>query len=727
MIYGEFTTKTGLIRVEVLDNGSTEQVEVSDIGSLKYEFDLVPDSPDVTSVQALYEKIEIELFQFGFQRTDLYDRLIANAKAQGGLRVNLYIAGDLFAFFIQVNDIKLSEVDRLITLDCRVLFDENATVLDVFNAMNPNLFRDFFPDGDTPSERLDATPVGEWIGEAMRSVFLNSFPSVVESGRTGLNNNYNKKNYTDFDDLPQERVGFIMAKIEGDHFVTFEAPVYQGVISFKEGGVFEGSDFLNTVKSGDKYRLFDPGGSFIRASGTVSNVISDNEVDLGGSPTSIVGRKYAFFIEKRVSFEDYPALESLQELAAIEGAIFGTGFGRNFYVNRVLDQLIVDIPWDDVTDISPEPFWNPFAGGAVTQLARTFSDAQSQTKNIGVENFGIIPTSGGSWELPLITDARSSLANTERSEYTINLSLPPGYPFLNKARCRADLKYIGKYSDPALWYFDFSPSIALCRSGLRSLRKALSSDGESLFIELTCFEATRVKPWNLFRIVDGDVNPAPDKYKNRVFRSTSIDYDFVRDMATFEAYEILDSDIPEPSFGLNAFGESSSSGSVSLSVQKVISVSGESASSGQMVIDVAGTTYVDAKGASQSSGTVEAFKAATVNAEGTSDSSGEVTTNVILADTPEPRNVMLSLGSPQVEWDAPTLGTPDKYEINYRVNGGFWNALDNNISGSATSYSFDPCSIANNEDNIQIRLRAVFPSQTSSWVESNSVELFGCF
>ena len=683
MIFGEFTTKTGHIRVEILDGGDEEQVEISDIGSLKYEFDLVPDSPNVEAVQALYEKINIEIFQHGYSRTDLYDRLIENVKSQGGVRVDLYLDDDAFPFFIQLNDIELSEIERTISLECRVLFDDTTTVLQVFDEIPKNLIEKFVPDSEfAETEFLDATGVADWIAYAMREVFLNDFDSIVESGRTGLNQAYNQRNYTSFEGGISDRVGFLMAKIQGPDFETYApASKVDTTIEYVGDKTFRGSNFFELVKPGDRIGVFvSPAEGEIYE---VDEVLSDSELTIVdfGAGTEINEAFYFWDVRELIYFDEYSATEALQELAAIEGAIYGTGFGRNFFVNRITDQLVVDIPWDEITDMNPEPFWNPFGNGAVTQLARTFSDSESQTLNEGVDNFGVIPTSGGNWILPRITDARSALPKKVSSEYSINLSLPPGYPFLNKAKGQPNLdRYLGNYSgSPQSWFRDFQPSIALCRSGLRALQSSLSSDGDSLFIQFSCYEAKRVKPWNLIRIVDGSNNLAPQKYKEIAFRPTSIEYDFVRDLVTVEAYQVRGFDFRF--------------------TQVLTTPDG---------IDL---TTTDGK----------LLVTQGIDPQPDPDPDPEL--------LPDPTNVSLILNAinSTLGWSQPELGEPDKYRIDYSLNGGIWNVLDNNVAGNLESYPFDACAIANNNDTLQLRIRAHFSDEVSDFVQSNTDRLSGCF
>lgn len=56
-----------------------------------------------------------------------------------------------------------------------------------------------------------------------------------------------------------------------------------------------------------------------------------------------------------------------------------------------------------------------------------------------------------------------------------------------------------------------------------------------------------------------------------------------------------------------------------------------------------------------------------------------------------PRNVFASYNSfrseATISWTDPTSGNPDLYRIQYQVNGGYWNILNNSVSGTLNSFT----------------------------------------
>lgn len=732
-IYGSFEGKAGVIAVNIIDGGDNEPVEITGISNLKYEFDLVPDQPEITAVQALYQKIDIEIFQHGYSNVDLYERLVDNIVANGSARVNLYVDSYKFSFFINVNDIELKDIDRVIKIECRVLYDDTTTVLDVFDNIPNSLIEEFMPDSAVPNEVLQSTGVLDWVDQAMKEVFLNTYPSIVLSSETGLGPDYNRTNYTSIEgDQNNERVGFIMANIEGDDFDTYgEYDGFGDTVVYQGNNKFKGKNLFAKIKAGDRFRLVRDNLTPLLDNVLIVSVDSDTEftsAELNPSATVNEGQKYRWLYKPLINTQQFKAVEALQELAAMEGAIFGTGFGRNFFVNRVLHQEIVDIPWTDVIDIAPKPFWNEFGKGSVTQIARTYTDAENQTLNEGYDNFGLIPTTGGSWDLPLITDGKVELPNARPSDYSINLSLPPGYPFLNKAKWQPDNnRFLGKYDTPVSWRIDFEPTLALCRAGLKAMKKALASDGNSLYVEITAFDSGRVKPWNLFRIVDSVNEVAPEKYRNKIFRSTNIEYDFIKDIASYEAYEILEDDIQDPGLNISVKGVGTTSGQVEFVVNEktFINASGTGTTSGSVTYTVNKT--VSATGtATTANESVSTGTGKGVQVSGVGTTSGSVTTNVQGNPIPTNVNLILNTTFSLVTWDQPSNGQPDNYEVQYKINGGNWNVLDASVAGTESSKTFDACALGSNSDTFVCRVRAIYPTVTSDFAETLQGTLTDC-
>jgi len=554
-ISGSFDSKTGTIKVHIDDGGSLANVEIASIGNLKYEFDLLPDSPDVESVKAIYNKIDITIYQHSYAQDDLYDRIRNNSISQDGLKVTLTIVDgvneDDFQFFIKVNDIKLSLSERLIKLVCRVLYDEDATALSVFDEIPAGVTETFRPDDSEAGEELDCTGVLDWIEYAMKKVFVNDLPAQMQSCPTNLGTNYQSENFTSFDGFPTG-VTFLMAKMDDPPFTGFDlgedAISIQGSMFHDGNGYLTNAYFPEYWQAGDG--LFEVrtsiGQPIYSGPVEIDEVVSSSQIFINTFSSKAAGRYIAKY-RSRYSTANIKAVSTLQEIAAIEGAIFGTGFGKNFYVNRIQQNDVVEIEWDDIEDSDIETFFNPLGGGFVYQIAKTVKNitggsAGDYELNEGPPAYGTWPVSTGNWEVPTITDGKVTVQKIEGIEQEVNLTLAPGYPFLSKAwGDNVNNRLLGRYDESTgIWFLDYDPVLTLCRTGLNSIQRSLSSDGRGIIVEFKAFGAKSIMPWNLVKIVNG-----PSRYNNRLFRPTSLDYDFVLDTVGVKAYEILDSDLPD--------------------------------------------------------------------------------------------------------------------------------------------------------------------------------------
>jgi len=601
MINGSFRSKTGVISVAIDDGGTATNVEVSDVGGLRYEFDLIPDSPEVDSVQALYSKLDIEIFQHDRGNNDLYDRLLTNLIAQGGASVIITVGGDPFRFFVQVNDIKLDEIERTIKLSCRPRVDSSAKSIDVFDDIETadnTLLEPFLHNDEFPTETLDCVGPEDWIKYALKQVFLNDDDVIFESCPTGLNLNYHQKNYNSYSGgIPDNMVTTVMVRLDPQIFTDTENAVDgEQVIRYEGGKSFTGGGFSD-ISPGDLLYVSLEGGRLGTFSElfTVDAIISDNELTVVENVTTLAQRSYSYKHAIEYSTETILTIDSLKELAAMEGSIFGYAFGKNFFINRLQRNQVVSISWDDVVDSDIDPYYNPVGGGFIVQLARTYKDLGNSEKNFGAENLGIWPVISGNYELPLITDAKVQAPNVPNARQRVNLRLAPGYPFFNKVigqHLESSERFLGKYYIPAIpiyiqdapqpgsepqvlppeqWYEDYKPMLALCRSGLNSYIRSISSNGNNIFIDFTCFYAKSIKPWNLIEFVDGPNTDCPARYKGKLFRPTALEYDFKNDTVNAKAYEILENDIAsfsqEFAEDIGAiYGESGTDGSVTVEV-----------------------------------------------------------------------------------------------------------------------------------------------------------------
>ena len=572
MITGSFTSKVGEIEVKIIDGGASVDAEITDIGNLVYEYDLLPDGPEVDAVQVLYNKISISISQYSHTKVDLYDRLLANVVSEQGVKVELVADGDTFPFFIQLQDIELSEVERVITLDCRVLYDESVTVLEVFDAIEadaPALLKTYVQDL-SDAEELECVGVLDWIKYALNKLFLNDYDNIAHSVDTGLPPAFTPKNYVSFASaLPANQIAFTMIRMTDPPFggidvdaewVRAEVPVVKFNSSTQVFEILETPvdyDLQKALRVGDNVRFY-PGTLFPPTwnERVVSEIVSSTQFKVSGSVSSSWNPNQLWEIKKKTSTADLLATQALQELAAIEGSIFGTGFGKNFYLNRLVDQDVASIDWQEVQDFDVSIFQNPI-GISITQLAKIINDFDvnlssgnfPEVFNQGIANYGVWPAVSP-WTtpdraLPVIVDATAVVSEKPGITSQLRLNVAPGYPFLSSVMYDATAtKFYGTYTyDSFKWYQNTLPTVALCRSGLMSYMRSLNTEEIGIIIEFTLLGAKSIMPWNLVEFTGAGL---PTKYSTKKFRPTKLEYDLVNDTVKVKAYQIFEADVPEP-------------------------------------------------------------------------------------------------------------------------------------------------------------------------------------
>lgn len=541
MITSTFTSKAGAVTLEIDDGGSATTTEITSMGKIKYSYDITPSSPKVETVKAFYAKCTIEFFQYSPTQEDLYGRLRTAILSEENhkIKATVTIAGNAFIFFVSLQDITVVEKTRLMSVELRPLIDRAVGVMSVFDSIPIGAFVTFRHNEDV-AEELDACGVADWIDQAMKDIFLNNYDSIVLSNPTGLGAGYDTNNYTSFNGRTlSSEVLLTMVKMPSSIFkkleeVSADEKFSRGSVFSNGTGTLTGGDF-GGLSVGWSIRLINTAGQSIFF--IIDSIVSDAEIVVSSpsAPVVPVAGFYAINLHAKLATTDaYTALDALQGLAGIEGAIFGQGFGKNFYLNRIQEQDVVSINFEnEVVDMGSEIFYNPLGGGFVEQVATTIKDLDSGDLNEGTKTFGIFPVDSGTWRIPRIVSTRSSIDEIIGNDSRLNLRLAPAYPFLSKAKAISASMIVGNYTD---WDFDFDPIFSLCRAGLLSYQRSLASDGTKDTIEFTIFGMSKVKPWNLIEFTN--IPALYSKYADRKFRPTSIDYDPVQDLATIKAYEI---------------------------------------------------------------------------------------------------------------------------------------------------------------------------------------------
>jgi hypothetical protein len=570
MITGSFVTQLGTV-VVAIDDGTSPNIlfDISSIGSINYDFDQTPDQVNIDRIQALYSYMNLTAPNFNKSGVDVWSRIVLATADGAVLPVAVTVGTFVFSFRLRGADISFDERSREVTMRLSPFIDAEANAGNVFSDI---------PIGDKPfvsfgnaTYRL-ASPA-QWIQKAMNRVFGNAFDSVYLSGKTELSGASYEEFIYDLPEIASNRIGFGMVEMTNNDFDGVEDGATEflptGTISYNAVPLPpDNIDPLNPPPnlSPTQIIITGTGTSFLSELrlrdivliegarvGDVIEIISDTSarVTFSLATSPLFADDNPFTTLRPVFPSDIPALQVLKGLAGIEGAIFGTGFSKNFYVNRIrrdgADTVTVD--WNKVVDFSPSAY--PLS------LGRSFVAQRSSKDREGSGLYGRWPIRRDSSDaftfyspIPNLTDFESRTTGNPSGTNGLEIGIAAGYPFLNKVRAIPFSAQYTSFSTGAIL------ENVLTRIGLTSYFQALNNTSGGIMVEFTVIGAFDVKPWELIQF---DTR-APEKYRDRQWRITSISYDLINNTARIKAYQI--DDITTPVFPENpiAFGINSAFG-----------------------------------------------------------------------------------------------------------------------------------------------------------------------
>jgi hypothetical protein len=554
MITGNFDASVGSITLQIDDGGATSTMQITDLGSLNYNFDQTPESVTVDRVQALYNFINVTILyqdEYGF---DLWERLIDSTisleKIPCKLTINPWDAESYeFNFKLRIGDLSVSEKSGTIQLKLNPNFDQDVDIETVFDivASDANKVRKFKRESVTGTTtqviEYDAIGVKDFIDVALNEVFDNNYANTVKPSLSGLSSDYTTELY-DTIQTSGEKKQLLIVDMPGNTFPASEGRVKivtgtgtitvvspeSPSITYEIYGT--GTNFLGQVDIGDRLfvtsnRKFDS--QIIKSVGAdVLTFDLDYIGNRGETPQpedfGIVDEPFS--IIKQISVMEQPALKALKDLAGIEGSVFGSGFSENFYFNRLRGDAGEDISIDyetQVVDINPKPYYLSLGTSLVSQRA--------DYRRVGEKQFGVYPSTIDVQNrgLPNLTDRGSIARGNENATKELKIELAPAYPMLNKGIRENDGTFNGD-----IILQDTQLESALTANGLSSYFQALNSISGNIYIEVTLLGAFTIKPYNTISFG----SDAPERYADKTFRPTTISYDLKNDTVTIKAYQI---------------------------------------------------------------------------------------------------------------------------------------------------------------------------------------------
>jgi hypothetical protein len=422
-----------------------------------------------------------------------------------------------------------------------------------------------------------ATGVASWIKQALPKLFGNNYPVEFASSKSNLNpNTYTEDIYADASDSTNDNKRMFALLDLGANFAPIQdetkvLPIAgTGFVGYADPQPTFGLDDIEAdprpIVNGsgtafeslfDGQELFAFVGGVVVSLGIIDEIQSDTVLFLRPNGNELRYDNVTLGVSTLISPNQKPALDVLKELAGIEGSIFGSGFSRNFYINRLNDtQTPVSIDYDKVISASLKRT-NLYLGTSIVSQLSSYNIQPEQSKRIKIaffdrtyrfradateDPFGIYPAASpivrpDNNQLPIMARQTSVSRGNPRASKELRIELAPAYPLLSKARLRpatparsiarrfeGDIS--GLPSDNAL-------ESALTASGLRNYLRALNSVDGDFVVELQIKGAFSIKPYQTFTLSN-----APTRYQGKVYRVSQVSYDLVGDIIKVKGYKI---------------------------------------------------------------------------------------------------------------------------------------------------------------------------------------------
>lgn len=534
MITAQEQTQMGLIEVEIRTATGDHVAQINDISDISYSFNLSESSANEESIVALYNTIKIQIMKYAVDGTDLYQHLISNVVDNETI-VAVYIHTHIprewpFFFTVAKRSVLLDDIARTVTIDCRPLLKEDITAEDVWNDGSLPIYR----RSDIGATAKDYPAIGlrDFVYTAMQKTMNPStepLDAIIHSGQPGYTPfgsvHTPPENFTSLNDATGAN------RIAECIFCTLSTAIFSGVPE----GLFQrgfGKIYMtsSTVVIGDRTKftdqiqvndvLYDFNGTII---GYVDNIVDDFELNLKSASAIAIPSPIDFLFDRTVETKNVRVWPMMVDLASLEGGYFGTGFGKNFYVNRSSDSQteMVTLGINDITSLKTAGKYDFLQFISVAQLV------------FGIqENF--IDSSSPNRRMPRMTQASAFEQFDEKYSQTFISQSRTLFPFLNNAQRVTSGEFSG-----FLWDGDYAPVLpkqepvqGLVNAGLKAYKQIFT--GEGIWADIEFMPAALVKPWMSIRFDQ----TMPESYQGKLFRLASISYNILNNTASARIYQI---------------------------------------------------------------------------------------------------------------------------------------------------------------------------------------------
>jgi hypothetical protein len=228
--------------------------------------------------------------------------------------------------------------------------------------------------------------------------------------------------------------------------------------------------------------------------------------------TDITAEQRNYFVLNSIAtapaFNNDRIYDKLRGMAGLDGAVYGSAFGVNFYVARTRTDSRVTLTFDDVVNLKLLPSQRDII--TQTFVMNVNAGVTDLTSNTNVRNYN------------------PSGARTVGIDYSAHI------PILSKGTLNTATGNVNAFGGTA------DIERITTNVAQNAYAKAFGSQSwyaKQIRIELEVLNIDKIRPWQTFEFDASDPD-IPDRYKNKVFRPSSLEYDIVQDKAVITAYQL---------------------------------------------------------------------------------------------------------------------------------------------------------------------------------------------
>jgi len=474
------TSLAGTFWLSIDNPGMDTNVEITDLGQLTYEFDLVPTQQSGARVGGIAGAMTVKLWDQMSNRGSFYDSM-----------------EEYIGTYDATNDLTFPRANcNVVWLSTR----DDQTYRFPFSLS----FSDIGIDERSQTATVKLQPkttninIGNWGEERAPLYVANQVPYVYKI----LSYVMNIDNCVPTSIAIQDIVG------------TLDS-------GFNVSNIYETATNIGTVQATSRY-------------GTVVTTF-DAFPTLARAATLGNGTVFPIFIFNGVTSTSYDPTRSMfdvvKQYAAMEGAIFGSAFNVNFYINRTSNIYNVEFSNNEIADLSFVTV--PRAYNTVAYTTRANDKIRD---GIGFLNVNI------NYEAWRDAPQQQSFDFTNYDPYMVigclefDGGVSYGYSYVsNSGPIESNVAIRDVYQDSLFTrsFQAFAAPLGITATNRSALR-----------IEATILGADKVRPYEVIKFD----NTVPIRYQGKHFRPTSLSYDLKADKVKVTAYQIDTVEIipPEP-------------------------------------------------------------------------------------------------------------------------------------------------------------------------------------